>query len=90
MEGNNGICGYVVAAPDANEFHGKMTLSWLPEMQQKYPVPVETDTTSLTAAQVQKLDRSVHYTVLIKFASEIEVSFLLSSKGVHVEAFLTL
>lgn len=52
VECDNGICGYAVAAPDANEFHNKMTLSWLPEMQLKYPVPVETDTTAPTPAQV--------------------------------------
>ena len=52
VENNEGMCGYVVAAPDANEFHTRMTVSWLPEMQQKYPAPVETESTSLTLAQV--------------------------------------
>lgn len=52
VENDEGVCGYVLASEDAKEFHGKMALSWLPEMQKKYPVPVETDSTTLTRVQV--------------------------------------
>lgn len=52
VESDDGICGCVVAAPDANEFHSKMSVSWLPEMQKKYPLPVEADGVALTKAQV--------------------------------------
>lgn len=52
VENDDGVCGYILATPDANDFHRKMSVSWLPEMQKKYPLPVETDNTSLTKAQV--------------------------------------
>lgn len=52
MEDDGGVCGYVLAAPDATEFHHKMSLSWLPEMIEKYNVAAEVDGVSLTKAQV--------------------------------------
>ena len=37
MEDSLGICGYVVAAPDAKKFVKMTELTWIPEMVDKYP-----------------------------------------------------
>ena len=52
VEDDKGICGYALAAPDATDYHSKMTLSWIPEMQQKYQLPATMDDTTQTKSQV--------------------------------------
>ena len=36
-----GICGYALAALDAQQFNKKMEISWTPELSRKYPAPTE-------------------------------------------------
>ena len=33
------VCGYIVAAPNAQSFCDKVTNKWVPYLQQKYPLP---------------------------------------------------
>lgn len=51
VEDDKGICGYVLAAPDASDFHSKMASSWLPAMHEKYQLPAPLEGTTLTRAQ---------------------------------------
>ena len=51
VEDDNGICGYAVGVPDADDYHNKMTLSWLPEMKVKYPAESD-DVMEETSIQV--------------------------------------
>lgn len=53
VEDDKGICGYVLAAPDASDFHSKMASSWLPAMHEKYQLPAPLEGTTLTRAQVE-------------------------------------
>lgn len=52
LEDDEGICGYVVAAPDAADFHQKMSVSWLPEMREKYPFDMSLEEDKMTPLQV--------------------------------------
>ncbi|XP_067937345.1 protein O-GlcNAcase-like isoform X2 [Watersipora subatra] len=81
VEGDHGICGYVVAAPNAGEFHTKMALSWLPEMQKKYPMPVETENAMPTL--MQELSSQFHNyqperseSLLSQFPALLKIEFL--------------
>ena len=39
VEDENGICGYCVAAADAQQFINKNNIAWVPTLQSKYPKP---------------------------------------------------
>lgn len=41
VEDETGICGYALAALDAQHFNKKLEISWTPEMNRKYPAPTE-------------------------------------------------
>lgn len=38
IEDEDGICGYALAAVDAQQFFKKQEISWLPELLSKYPM----------------------------------------------------
>lgn len=52
LEDDDGVCGYVVAAPDATDFHQKMALSWLIEMKEKYPLDMSVEEDKRSPLQV--------------------------------------
>lgn len=51
-EDDEGVFGYVMAAPDAKSLVNKCNESWVPAMKSKYPKPAKEE---LTAAEVDSL-----------------------------------
>lgn len=51
VEDENGICGYALAALDAQQFSKKMEIAWKPELCLKYPAPAKEPSEMLTPAE---------------------------------------
>jgi len=44
LEDSQGVCGYVLAALDSQEFYGRFKTEWLPSVLHKYPMFSSTQT----------------------------------------------
>ena len=44
LEDSQGVCGYVLAALDSEEFYSRFKMEWLPSVLHKYPVASSTQT----------------------------------------------
>lgn len=71
VEDNEGIVGYVTAALNVKSFHQKMLVSWIPELQSKYPL---TDITN-------DLPASIQVCLFNYLSSEIFVSMHVNNKN---------
>lgn len=52
VEDDTGICGYALAALDAQQFNKKLEIAWKPELCLKYPAPTKEPSEMLTPAEV--------------------------------------
>lgn len=41
VENEDGLCGYLLGAPDTRQFEKKLQLAWIPDLLNKYPAPVD-------------------------------------------------
>ncbi|XP_013779200.1 protein O-GlcNAcase-like isoform X1 [Limulus polyphemus] len=51
VEDEDGVCGYALAALDAQQFLKKTEIAWIPELCRKYPKPKKEDGNMLTPAE---------------------------------------
>lgn len=51
VEDETGICGYALAALDAQQFNKKLEVAWKPELCLKYPAPAKEPSEMLTPAE---------------------------------------
>ncbi|XP_029850217.3 protein O-GlcNAcase isoform X1 [Ixodes scapularis] len=51
VEDETGICGYALAALDAQQFNKKLEIAWKPELCLKYPAPAKEPSEMLTPAE---------------------------------------
>ena len=62
-----GVCGYVLAAPNARLFFERVENSWIPTMTQKYSRPEKTE--SLSPSEVKASQAPKNFKILL-FAAE--------------------
>ena len=60
VEDEIGICGYALAALDAQQFNKKLEISWTPELNRKYPAPTEKLTAGQKLSPVEQLINDMH------------------------------
>ncbi|XP_037504364.1 protein O-GlcNAcase isoform X2 [Rhipicephalus sanguineus] len=51
VEDETGVCGYALAALDAQQFSKKLEAAWTPELCVKYPAPIKESSEMLTPAE---------------------------------------
>lgn len=51
VEDETGVCGYALAALDAQQFSKKLEVAWKPELCMKYPAPIKESAEMLTPAE---------------------------------------
>ena len=62
VEDDDGIVGYVVAALNIKTYNRKMAVSWIPELQAKYPLEeVTNDVSSSVQVRISLIPLSVLY-----------------------------
>lgn len=67
VEDDTAVCGYALAAVDSKKFEEKLKIAWIPELRNKYPLPVDEKINSTqeeveeeSINEAQKLIRSFH------------------------------
>ncbi|CAG2170295.1 unnamed protein product, partial [Oppiella nova] len=60
VEDEMGICGYALAALDAQQFNKKLEISWTPELNRKYPAPTEKLSAGQKLSPVEELINDMH------------------------------
>ena len=60
VEDEIGICGYGLAALDAQQFNKKLEISWTPELSRKYPAPLEKLSAGQKLSAVEELINDMH------------------------------
>lgn len=56
----NKICGYILAAPDSQQFQKKIEMAWMPELTLKYPAPVEKLNKNEKLTSVEQMINDLH------------------------------
>ncbi|XP_054167405.1 protein O-GlcNAcase-like isoform X2 [Oppia nitens] len=62
VEDEMGICGYALAAIDAQQFNKKLEISWTPELSRKYPAPTEKLSSGQKLSPVEQMIHDMHST----------------------------
>lgn len=69
VEDETGVCGYALAALDAQQFSKKLEAAWTPELCVKYPVPIKESSEMLTPAEFMPLVECIGREIMNSFHS---------------------
>jgi len=56
----NKICGYILAAPDSQQFQKKLEMAWIPDICLKYPLPIEKLNKGEALTSVEQMINDLH------------------------------